>query len=71
MTKDDFSIVNHYKEVGQFGMSYLAGDLFAGYREVIKALLEARLSDAWWIGRDWLPRNSVFELETKGLKELF
>jgi hypothetical protein len=25
----------------------------------------------WWVGRDWLRRNCVFELATNGLKELF
>jgi hypothetical protein len=29
MTEDDFSIVNHYKEMGQFWVSYVVGDLEA------------------------------------------
>ncbi len=24
----------------------------------------------WWVGRDWLRRNFVFELATNGLKEV-
>jgi len=25
----------------------------------------------WWVGRDWLRRNCVFELATNGLKRCF
>jgi hypothetical protein len=37
---------------------------------VMKKPRRARLSNAWWVGRDWLRRNCVFELATNGLKEV-